>query len=61
MTEAAGFFDGAPMQLDRTAGWRYFRDPGAVYEADGLWYLTNYDDSVDRFAAQWRGTFESSD
>jgi cytochrome P450 len=41
MPDATGFFDAAPMQLDRTDGWRYFRDRGAVYEAGGLWYLTS--------------------
>lgn len=41
MAGATGFYDAAPMQLDRSVGWRYFRDRGAVYEADGLWYLTS--------------------
>ena len=35
MTESVGFFDAAPMQIDRTKGWDYFRERGDVYEADG--------------------------
>lgn len=31
----------APMAADRTAGWRYVRDAGDIFEADGRWYLTS--------------------
>jgi cytochrome P450 len=37
------FYSSAPMALDRTEGWRYVRDRGAVFEADGAWYVTSYD------------------
>lgn len=37
---AAGFFDSAPMAVSRTEGWRYFREPGEVYQRDGLWFIT---------------------
>jgi cytochrome P450 len=34
----------APMAHDRTAGWKYFRSFGDVFEgADGQWYLTSAD------------------
>jgi cytochrome P450 len=39
-TDAPGFHDAAPMELDRTPGWRHFSERGDVYEVDGIWYLT---------------------
>jgi cytochrome P450 len=33
----------APMALDRTAGWAYFRAAGDVVEGDGAWFLTSAD------------------
>ncbi len=58
MADATGFHDSAPMQLDRTAGWRHFADRGAVFEADGLWYLTSGD--AVRFAYQHPEVFSSA-
>jgi cytochrome P450 len=37
---ATDFYSAAPVSLDRTEGWRYFREPGDVYQRDGLWYVT---------------------
>ena len=31
-TDALGFHDTAPMELDRTPGWRHFSERGDVYE-----------------------------
>ena len=35
------FRSAAPLQLDRALGWKYFTEPGEVYERDGVWYLTS--------------------
>jgi cytochrome P450 len=41
-TAQAGFrMEDAPMAADRTAGWRYVRSAGDVFEANGAWYLTS--------------------
>jgi cytochrome P450 len=43
MTDTASefrLFD-APMAADRTTGWQYFRDAGAVFESEGEWYMTS--------------------
>jgi cytochrome P450 len=53
-----GFFDAAPMMFDRAEGWRYFREPGEVYERDGLWYLTTQ--RAVRFAHQHPEIFTSA-
>jgi len=37
----SSFYESAPMALDRSAGWRYMRERGDVFEADGMWYLTS--------------------
>jgi cytochrome P450 len=39
-TDAPGFHDAAPMELDRTPGWRHFSERGDVYQVDDIWYLT---------------------
>jgi cytochrome P450 len=44
--------------LDRTTGWRYVRDRGDVFEADGLWYLTSHD--AVRFAQHHPELFSSA-
>ena len=37
-------FSDAPMQRDRTAGWRFVRQAGEVFQdIDGTWYLTSLD------------------
>lgn len=54
-----GFYDSAPMALDRSAGWRYFSARGDVYEVDGLWYLTSYE--AVRFAQQHPEIFSSAE
>lgn len=41
MSQPLNFYDSAPMELDRTKGWRYFSERGDVYEEDGLWFLTS--------------------
>ena len=33
----------APMEYDRTLGWNVVAAPGAVYEADGRWFLTSHE------------------
>ena len=55
---ATGFFDAAPMALDRAAGWRYFREPGEVYQRDGMWFLTSV--PAVRFAHQHPEIFSSA-
>jgi cytochrome P450 len=40
-THADFQLEDAPMAADRTAGWRYVRAPGDVFEANGTWYLTS--------------------
>ncbi|MSX55755.1 MAG: hypothetical protein F2772_09515, partial [Actinobacteria bacterium] len=44
------FRSAAPLQLDRALGWKYFTEPGEVYERDGVWYLTSI--AAIRFAHQ---------
>ncbi len=44
VTKGSFRFSEAPMQRDRTAGWRFVRDAGDVFQdADGTWYLTSLD------------------
>lgn len=31
----------APMEYDRTEGWRHVRDAGDVFQAEGVWFLTS--------------------
>jgi cytochrome P450 len=40
---APDFFSSAPMALDRAEGWRYIRERGPVFEADGVWYATSFE------------------
>jgi cytochrome P450 len=54
----AGFFNSAPLAVDRAEGWRYFREPGEVYQRDGLWYLTTQ--RAVRFAHQHPEIFSSA-
>lgn len=58
MSEAVGFYDAAPMALDRAAGWRYFAERGDVYEVDGIWYLTTTE--AVRFAHRHPDIFSSA-
>ena len=52
-------FDAAPMSTDRSAGWKYVRDAGDVFQgADGVWYLTSAE-SV-RFAQRNADVFSSA-
>lgn len=46
------------MALDRSAGWRYIRSRGDVYEADGVWYLTSHE--AVRFAQHNPDVFSSA-
>jgi cytochrome P450 len=44
VTKGSFSFSEAPMRRDRTAGWRFVRDAGDVFQdADGTWYLTSLD------------------
>jgi len=44
VTKGSFRFSEAPMQRDRTAGWRFVRDAGDVFQdAEGTWYLTSLD------------------
>jgi cytochrome P450 len=52
------FHDAAPMSADRSAAWRYFREPGDVYERDGVWYLTSHE--AVRYAHQHPEIFSSA-
>jgi cytochrome P450 len=52
------FYELAPMALDRTAGWRYIRERGDVFEADGMWYLTSLE--AVRFAQHHPEIFSSA-
>jgi cytochrome P450 len=52
------FYESAPMALDRSVGWRYVRDRGDVYEADGMWYLTSLE--AVRFAQHHPEIFSSA-
>jgi cytochrome P450 len=52
------FYESAPMAFDRSAGWRYVRDRGDVYEADGMWYLTSL--GAVRFAQHHPEIFSSA-
>ena len=54
-----GFYDAAPMALDRAAGWRYVAARGEVFVAEGLWYLTS--DEAVRFAQQHPEVFSSAE
>jgi cytochrome P450 len=52
-------FDAAPMATDRTAGWRYVRAAGDVFEGpDGVWYLTSID--AVHFAQRHADVFSSA-
>jgi cytochrome P450 len=53
-----GFFESAPLTFDRAEGWRYFREPGEVYERDGIWFLTS--ERAVRFAHQHPEIFSSA-
>jgi cytochrome P450 len=57
-TDPQAFRNSAPLQLDRTVGWRYFTEPGPVYERDGAWYLTSLE--AVRFAHQHPEIFSSA-
>lgn len=52
------FYESAPMAVDRSAGWRYVRERGDVYEADGMWYLTSLE--AVRFAQHHPEIFSSA-
>jgi cytochrome P450 len=52
------FYESAPMAFDRSAGWRYVRARGDVYEADGMWYLTSLE--AVRFAQHHPEIFSSA-
>lgn len=56
--QSAGFYESAPMALDRSAGWRYVRERGDVFEADGMWYLTSLE--AVRFAQHHPEIFSSA-
>jgi cytochrome P450 len=52
------FYESAPMAVDRSAGWRYMRERGDVFEADGMWYLTSLE--AVRFAQHHPEIFSSA-
>jgi cytochrome P450 len=52
------FYESAPMALDRSIGWRYVRERGDVFEADGMWYLTSLE--AVRFAQHHPEIFSSA-
>jgi len=54
----SGFYESAPMALDRGTGWRYVRERGDVFEADGMWYLTSLE--AVRFAQHHPEIFSSA-
>jgi len=56
--QQAGFYESAPMALDRSVGWRYVRERGDVFEADGMWYLTSLE--AVRFALHHPEIFSSA-
>src|SRR3984885_12880545 len=56
--QQSGFYESAPMALDRSAGWRYVRERGDVFEADGMWYLTSLE--AVRFAQHHPEIFSSA-
>ena len=61
MTVSSGSFrfSEAPMQRDRTAGWRFVRDAGEVFQdVDGTWYLTSLE--AVRFAHRNPDIFSSA-
>ena len=52
-------FSDAPMQRDRTAGWRFVRQAGEVFQdVDGTWYLTSLE--AVRFAHRNPDAFSSA-
>jgi cytochrome P450 len=52
-------FSDAPMARDRTAGWRFVRDAGAIFQdAGGTWYLTSLE--AVRFAHRNPDIFSSA-
>jgi cytochrome P450 len=52
-------FSDAPMQRDRTAGWRFVRQAGEVFQdIDGTWYLTSLE--AVRFAHRNPDIFSSA-
>src|ERR1700728_4419827 len=56
--EQPNFYESAPMALDRSVGWRYVRERGEVFEADGMWYLTSLE--AVRFAQHHPEIFSSA-
>jgi cytochrome P450 len=61
MTVSTGSFrfSDAPMRRDRTAGWRFVRDAGPVFQdGDGTWYLTSLE--AVRFAHRNPDIFSSA-
>jgi cytochrome P450 len=59
VTSGSFRFSEAPMQRDRTAGWRFVRDGGEVFQdADGTWYLTSLE--AVRFAHRNPDIFSSA-
>ena len=58
LNPALAFHDGAPFQLDRGAAWRYFTQPGEVFEVSGQWYLTSPE--AVHFAHQHHEIFSSA-
>ena len=59
VTKGSFRFSDAPMQRDRTAGWRFVREAGDVFQdADGTWYLTSLE--AVRFAHRSPDIFSSA-
>ena len=59
VTSGSFRFSEAPMQRDRTAGWRFVRDAGEVFQdADGTWFLTSLE--AVRFAHRNPDIFSSA-
>ena len=59
VTRGSFRFSDAPMQRDRTAGWRFVREAGDVFQdVDGTWYLTSLE--AVRFAHRSPDIFSSA-
>jgi cytochrome P450 len=59
VTRGSFRFSDAPMQRDRTAGWRFVREAGDVFQdVGGTWYLTSLD--AVRFAHRNPDIFSSA-
>jgi cytochrome P450 len=59
VTRGSFRFSDAPMQRDRTAGWRFVREAGDVFEdVNGTWYLTSLE--AVRFAHRNPDIFSSA-